>query len=153
MSLLSIFHISGSGLSAQSIRMNTIASNITNAETTASSVDQVYRARRPVFTAEQNAFSGFMSDSQGSFSAPMMGSNSSGGVQVAGIVEDQAPLPKRYEPHHPMADEEGYVTYPNVNVVKEMADMISASRSYQMNASMMESSKKMMERLLSVGMT
>jgi len=144
MSLLNIFNVSGSGLSAQSLRMNTIASNIANAETTASSVGETYRARHPVFVSEQDgSFSSFLSDSAGAAQG--------GGVQVAGIIEDQAPLPKRYEPHHPMADGEGYVTYPNVNVVEEMADMISASRAYQMNASMMESGKKMMERLLTIG--
>lgn len=149
MSLLNIFQISGSGLSAQSLRMNTIASNISNAETTSSSVDEVYRARHPVFTTSGSAFSGFLDQANqttNSFGQPV-----NTGVQVSGIVEDQAPLPKRFEPHHPMADEEGYVTYPNVNVVSEMADMISASRSYQMNASMMESGQKMMERLLTVG--
>ncbi|HBF08383.1 MAG TPA: flagellar basal body rod protein FlgC [Gammaproteobacteria bacterium] len=150
MSLLNIFNISGSGLSAQSLRMNTIASNISNAETTASSVDQVYRARKPVFTANDTAFSGFLSDAQNEYGG-FAGAQQMSGVQVAGVVEDQTPLPKRFEPDHPMADEEGYVTYPNVNVVEEMADMISASRAYQMNASMMESGKSMMERLLTVG--
>lgn len=151
MSLLNIFQISGSGLSAQNLRMNTIASNISNAEATASSVDEVYRARHPVFTSNQSAFNGFLNDAQSGFSGFGATGMQQAGVQVSGIVEDQTPLPKRYEPGHPMADGEGYVTYPNVNVVEEMADMISASRSYQMNASMMESGQKMMERLLNVG--
>ena len=146
MALMNIFNISGSGLSAQSLRMNTIASNISNAQSTASSVDEVYRARHPVFKAKEDAFANI-------FRAEQMLGQSSQGVQVEAVVESQAPLPKRYEPHHPMADEAGYVTYPNVNIVEEMADMISASRSYQMNANMLDAGRKMAERLLSVGRT
>lgn len=145
MSLLNIFNISGSGLSAQGLRMNTIASNLANAEATSSSVENTYRARHPVFST-QNQFHQAFDEAQMAF-----GRTAPAGVKVDGIVEDQTPLPRRYEPHHPMADENGYVTYPNVNVVEEMADMISASRSYQMNANIMESGKQMMERLLMVG--
>jgi len=150
MSLLNIFQISGSGLTAQSLRMNTIASNISNAEATAASDDEVYRARHPVFTTGEPQFGDVFAQSQFVGSAGFA-ADAGQGVQVAGIVESQAPLPKRYEPSHPMADEQGYVTYPNVNVVEEMADMISASRNYQTNASLMDSGKKMMESLLSIG--
>jgi len=145
MGLMNIFKVSGSGLSAQSLRMNTIASNISNAQSTASSVDDVYRARHPVFKTREPGFADVFTSAQGSF-------NDAGqGVEVEGVVESQAPLPKRYEPNHPMADEAGYVTYPNVNVVEEMADMISASRAYQLNASMLDAGRKMAERLLAVG--
>ena len=147
MSLMNIFQVSGSGLSAQSLRMNTIASNLSNAQSTASSVDDVYRARHPVFQAQEKSFSDVFSSVNSSFY------ESSQGVKVAGVVESQVPLPQRYEPGHPMADENGYVTYPNVNVVEEMADMISASRSYQLNATMLDAGRKMAERLLTVGRT
>ena len=72
-------------------------------------------------------------------------------MQVLGITESQAPLEKRYEPGHPLADNDGYVLYPNVNVVEEMADMISASRSFQINVEMLQSAKTMAQRLLALG--
>lgn len=147
MSLANIFQISGSGMSAQTVRLNTIASNIANAESTSSSVDQIYRARQPVFSAVKE-----MVDANGFRAANFSGEMNSGfGVEVKGVVESAAPLQKRYEPHHPSADEEGYVVYPNVNVVEEMADMISASRSFQTNVEVMNNAKQMMQRLLTLG--
>ncbi|MGK0441344.1 MAG: flagellar basal-body rod protein FlgC [Pseudohongiellaceae bacterium] len=145
MSIGSIFDIAGSGMSAQSVRLNTTASNLANAQAASSSVDDVYRARHPIFSAmHQSAMTG------NNFT-PAINDQSSVGVKVDDIVESQAPLQRRYEPQHPKADGEGYVYYPNVNVVEEMADMISASRSFQMNVEMMNSAKTMMRGLLSLG--
>ncbi|MBK8972257.1 MAG: flagellar basal body rod protein FlgC [Hahellaceae bacterium] len=145
MSLGNIFDIAGSGMSAQSVRLNTTASNIANAETVSSSVDETYKARKPVFAAIQDEL---MNGKRPPFAAD---DQSGKGVAVRGIVESDAPLERRYEPEHPMADENGYVFYPNVNVVEEMADMISASRSFQMNVEVMNNAKTMMQRLLTLG--
>ena len=146
MSLASVFNIAGSGMSAQSTRLNTIASNIANAETVSSSIDQTYRARHPVFaTMFQSAQGG----DRGSLFADQ--DNAGVGVQVLGVVEDQSSLMPRYEPNHPAADAGGYVYYPNVNVVEEMADMISASRAFQTNTEMMNTAKQMMQRVLTLG--
>lgn len=144
MSLNNIFGIAGSGMNAQSVRLNTTASNIANAESAGSSTEQVYRGRHPVFSATYRNLLG--QPSQGS---PADGS--SVGVGVMGIVESDAPLQMRYEPNHPLADEKGYVYYPNVNVVEEMTNMISASRSFQMNVEVMNSAKQMVQRILTLG--
>lgn len=145
MSLASVFNIAGTGMSAQSTRLNTISSNIANAETVSSSINQTYRARHPVFaTMYQNA-------QQGSDSLFADQDGSGAGVQVLGVVEDQSSLTPRYEPNHPAADANGYVYYPNVNVVEEMADMISASRAFQTNVEMMNTAKQMMQRVLTLG--
>ena len=147
MSYANLFDIAGMAMDAQSVRLNTVASNLANAQSAASSVNQVYRARHPVFAAVQesalqqaNGWSDVDDDGQGG-----------AGVRVLGIEESQAPLQKRYEPGHPLADKDGYVLYPNVNVVEEMADMISASRSFQINVEMLQSAKSMAQRLLSMG--
>lgn len=154
MSYANLFDIAGTAMDAQSIRLNTVASNLANAQSAASSVNQVYRARHPVFSAVQaNAIQEMKNSAQGNgwidFSSDdeMAGA----GVQVLGIEESQAPLEKRYEPGHPLADKDGYVLYPNVNVVEEMADMISASRSFQINVEMLQSAKTMAQRLLALG--
>jgi flagellar basal-body rod protein FlgC len=146
MSLTQIFDIAGSGMAAQSIRLNTTASNIANADSAASSIDEVYKARKPVFSAIQG--DAMRQALGGDF---MQQSPESVGVEVKGIVESDAPLDMRYEPDHPMADERGYVMYPNVNVVEEMADMLSASRSFQTNVDIMDAAKTMMQRLLTLG--
>lgn len=146
MSLASVFNIAGTGMSAQTVRLNTISSNIANAETVSSSVDQTYRARHPVFaTVFQDAVQG----GGGSLFADQDAAGA--GVQVMGIVEDQSSLTPRYEPNHPSADADGYVYYPNVNVVEEMADMISASRAFQTNVEMMNTAKQMLQRVLTLG--
>jgi len=146
MSLSSVFNIAGSGMSAQSTRLNTISSNIANAETVSSSVDQTYRARHPVFaTVFQQA--GGQPD-QSLFAEQDQAGE---GGQVLGVVEDQGELQARYEPNHPAADEAGYVYYPNVNVVEEMADMISASRAFQTNAELMNTAKTMLQKVLTLG--
>jgi len=146
MSLASVFNIAGTGMSAQSTRLNTISSNIANADTVSSSVDQTYRARHPVFAT---VFQQSMGDGSGSLFAEQDQAGS--GVQVLGVVEDQSSLVPRYEPNHPAADEGGYVYYPNVNVVEEMADMISASRAFQTNVEMMNTAKQMLQRVLTLG--
>lgn len=146
MSLNNIFDIAGTGMSAQSLRLNTTASNLANAETASSSTDTAYRARKPVFAAIQEAM---MSGAGTKFS--LDGAHASAGVEVRGIVESDAPLQPRYEPNHPMADDEGYVFYSNVNVVEEMADMMSASRSFQTNAEVVNTAKSMMQRVLTLG--
>ncbi|AGI23629.1 flagellar basal body rod protein FlgC [Pseudomonas sp. ATCC 13867] len=146
MSLASVFNIAGTGMSAQTTRLNTTASNIANAETVSSSVDQTYRARHPVFaTLFQQARGG----DQGSLFGET--DQAGTGVQVLGVVEDKSSLIPRYEPNHPAADKDGYVYYPNVNVVEEMADMISASRAFQTNAEMMNTAKQMMQKVLTLG--
>lgn len=145
MSLGNIFDVAGSGMNAQSLRLNTTASNLANAQSASSSVDQVYRNRQPVFAAiQERAMGDFGRFGQG-------GDGPNGGVEVRGIVESDAPLERRHEPNHPMADEDGYVFYPNVNVVEEMTNMISASRSFQMNVEVMNSAKQMVQRALTLG--
>ena len=146
MSLASVFNIAGTGMSAQSTRLNTISSNIANAETVSSSIDQTYRARHPVFATV------FQGAQQGAGDSLFAEQDQSGaGVQVLGIVEEQGSLTPRYEPNHPAADADGYVYYPNVNVVEEMADMVSASRAFQTNVEMMNTAKQMMQRVLTLG--
>lgn len=147
MSLDKIFDIAGSGMNAQSVRLNTVASNIANAETVSSSVDETYRARQVVFATM------FNEQQQQSFGGPLFApDNQAGqGVSVQGVVESDAELQARYEPDHPMADEEGYVFYPNVNVVEEMANMMAASRAYQTNVEVMNTAKTMMQRVLTLG--
>ncbi|WP_320822718.1 flagellar basal body rod protein FlgC [Reinekea sp.] len=145
MSLGNIFDISGSGMNAQSIRLNTTASNLANAQSVSSSLDETYRARKPIFQQVQSQFmgSGMMSgDQDGGFG---------NGVKVAAIVEKDGPLEVRYEPTHPFADEEGYVYYPNVSVVEEMADMMSASRSFAVNVEVFNTAKTMMQKTLTLG--
>lgn len=153
MALGNIFDIAGSGMNAQSLRLNTTASNLANAQSASSSSDQVYRNRQPVFAAIQQ---GAMANRSGdnSFNSAFnssLGNDAGAGVQVLGIVESDAPLQRRYEPTHPQADEEGYVFYPNVNPVEEMTNMISASRSFQMNVEVMNSAKQMVQRVLTLG--
>lgn len=136
MSLFSIFDVSGTALHAQTLRLNTTASNMANANTASSSIDKTYRARHPVFAP---MLEDFEEQQEGV------------GVRVLGIVESNAPIKREYNPNHPLADGEGYISLPNVNIAEEMADMISASRSYQSNIEMMNSAKQMMLRTISLG--
>ncbi len=133
MSLFRVFDIAGSALSAQSLRLNVTASNLANAESASSSINQTYRARQPVFGATPTAAGG------------------AAGVRVLGVVESRAPSRSLYEPENPLADERGYVHLPNVNVIEEMTNMISASRSYQNNVEVFNTSKQMLLRTLSLG--
>jgi len=137
MSLFNVFNITGSGMSAQSMRLNTTASNIANADSVSSSVDETYRARHPVFAAAMQKAAADQ--------------DSSVGVQVLGIVESNKPLNVEYSPEHPMADKDGYIYKPNVNVIEEMTNMISASRSYQTNVQLAESAKNMLNKTLTLG--
>ena len=138
MSLFNVFNVTATGMSAQSLRLNTTASNIANADSVSSSIDETYRARHPVFAAEmQKAISS--------------GQDSSVGVQVLGVVESDKPLNVEYAPQHPMADKDGYIYKPNVNVIEEMTNMISASRSYQTNVQLAESAKNMLNKTLMLG--
>ena len=136
MSLFNVFDIAGSGLSAQSVRLNATASNLANADSVSSSIDQTYRARHPVFAATLQQ----VEEQQAGV-----------GVQVLGIVESQAPLRLQYAPDHPLANQQGYVHLPNVNVVEEMANMMSASRSYQSNLEAIKTSKQLLLRTLQLG--
>lgn len=131
MSSFRIFDIAGSAMSAQSVRLNTVASNLANADAVSGSPESVYKARMPVFKAG--------------------GTADGGGVQVLGVVENQSPGEKRYQPGHPLADAEGYVYAPNVNVVEEMVNMISASRAYQGNVEVMNTAKELALRTLTLG--
>jgi flagellar basal-body rod protein FlgC len=137
MSMFKVFDIAGSAMSAQSLRLNLTASNLANADSVSSSTGETYRARQPVFEAMLN-------QAQGDAGAV-------GGTRVKAIVESEAPLQQRYEPNHPMADADGYIYLPNVNVVEEMANMISASRSYQSNIEVINTTKQLMLRTLNLG--
>lgn len=136
MSLFKVFDIAGSAMSAQSVRLNTTASNLANAGTAAGSAEEAYRARQPVF---RTVLDGQAMDGR------------SAGVQVAGIVESQAEPPKVHQPGHPAADEKGYVYMSNVNAVDELVNMISASRSYQNSVEVLNTSKELLLRTLMLG--
>ncbi len=135
MGLLANFNIAGSAVSAQSVRLNTIASNLANVETVASSEAEAYRSRQPIFRA-------MLDDQQKPAEV---------GVQIDGIIESETPITRRYEPGHPMADEAGFIYASNVNPVEEMANMISASRSYQNNLEILNTSRDLLLRALSLG--
>jgi flagellar basal-body rod protein FlgC len=132
MSLFNIFNVSGSAMSAQAQRLNTVASNLANADSATSASGQAYRAKQVVFEA-----------------VPL----ESGGtaVKVQQVVEDASPGKQVYDPKHPLADAKGYVTMPNVNVVDEMVNMLSASRSYQTNVETMNAAKTMLLKTLTLG--
>lgn len=135
MSLFNVFNIAGSAMTAQSQRLNAVASNLANADSATSSTGQPYRAKQVVFAA-----------------APLSGSaTGAAGVKVAGVIEDPSPMRRVYDPKHPLADGQGFVAMPNVNVVEEMVNMISASRSYQNNADMMNTAKSLLMKTLALG--
>ena len=134
MAVPNIFDIAGSGMSAQSVRLNTVASNLANAESISGDPSSVYQAKHPVFQAV------------------MSGANAAEAtVKVAGIVRSQASPEARYDPGNPLADAQGYVYAPGVNVVEEMTDMISASRSYQNNVEVLNTARDMMLATLKLG--
>jgi flagellar basal-body rod protein FlgC len=135
MSMLNVFTIAGSALNAQSVRLNTTASNLANADSVVGSDGQPYRAKQVVFSAR-----------------PVQGAGKDAvGVQVTQVVESAAPMRLVYEPNNPAANAEGYVEMPNVNVVEEMVNMISASRSYQNNAEVMSTARTLLQRTLQIG--
>ena len=133
MSLFNIFNVAGSGMAAQSQRLNVVASNLANADSTTSANGQPYRAKQVVFSATS-----------------VNGSNAQG-VKVTAVVEDNSPMKMIYDPKHPMADAQGYVAMPNVDVVGEMVNMISASRAYQNNVDVMNTSKTLLLKTLTIG--
>ena len=132
MSLFNIFSIAGSALTAQSARLNAVASNLANADSVVGADGQPYRAKQVVFKA-----------------TPVEGGGI--GVRVTKVVDSSAPLRMTYDPKNPAANEQGYVSMPNVNVVDEMVNMISASRSYQNNAEVMNTAKSLMQKTLAIG--
>lgn len=133
MSLSNIFNVAGSAMSAQSQRLNAVASNIANADSATSPKGEPYRAKQVVFEAVP------------------FGQIESSGVRVKQVVEDREPPKMMYDPKHPMADENGYVAMPNVNPVEEMVNMLSASRSYQTNVETMNTAKNMLTKTLTIG--
>ncbi|MEQ1662698.1 MAG: flagellar basal body rod protein FlgC [Thiobacillus sp.] len=133
MSLFNLFDVAGSAMQAQSQRLNVVASNLANADSTTSANGQPYKAKQVVFAAMP------------------VGDGGSTGVNVASVVEDNSPMRQVFDPKNPLADEKGFVTMPNVNVVEEMVNMISASRSYQTNAEMMNTAKTLLLKTLTLG--
>ena len=133
MSMFKIFNVSGSAVSAQSQRLNVVASNLANADTVAGPDKSPYKARQVVFTTTP------------------MGDVGTAGVQVSQITEDNTPGRRVLDPKHPQADADGYVTYSNVNAVEEMVNMISASRSYQNNVEVMNTTKSLLMKTLQMG--
>jgi flagellar basal-body rod protein FlgC len=140
MSSFKTFDIAGSGMAAQSVRLNTVASNLANADSVSGDAAAVYKARHPLFEAIRQQLAGANAGAQGGAA-----------VRVTGIVESDAAPIARYEPGNPLANADGYVYAPNVNVVEEMVDMISASRSYQNNVEVMDTAKSMMLATLRLG--
>ena len=132
MSLFNIFNVSGSAMSAQAQRLNTVASNLANADSATSATGEAYRAKQVVFEA-----------------VPTEGGGT--GVRVQQVIDDASPLKQVYDPKHPMADDKGYVAMPNVNVVDEMVNMLSASRSYQTNVETMNAAKALLVKTLTLG--
>lgn len=133
MSLFNIFNVSGSAMSAQAQRLNVVASNLANADSVTSSTGQPYRAKQVVFEAQA------------------VDASNAQGVRVKQVVEDGTPPKMVYDPKHPLADDKGYVAMPNVSVVDEMVNMLSASRSYQTNVETMNAAKTLLLKTLTIG--
>ncbi|WP_300330974.1 flagellar basal body rod protein FlgC [Accumulibacter sp.] len=133
MSMFATFHVAGSALTAQSMRLNAVASNLANVDSVVTANGKPYRAKQVVFAASP------------------MGSSAAQGVRVQQVVEDSTPGRLVYDPRNPAADERGYVTMPNVSVVEEMTNMISAARSYQTNAEVMNTAKQLLLKTLALG--
>ena len=132
-SLLKIFDVAASAMTAQSQRLNAVASNLANADSATGPDGKAYKAKQVVFSTQS------------------MGSAENAGVRVTGVIEDPSPMKRVFEPNHPMADATGYVTMPNVNVVEEMVNMISASRAYQNNVETMNTAKTLLAKTLTIG--
>ena len=137
MSSFSIFDIAGTGMNAQSLRLNLVASNIANANSVSSTAGGAYKSRQPVFAAELKDV--------------MNNQNAASKVKVLGVVENQAPPVMEYAPNHPLADKTGYIYKSNVNTVEEMANMMSASRSYQNNVEVLNTAKQLILQTLKMG--
>ncbi len=136
MGLFNVFDIAGSSMSAQSLRLNTTASNLANASSAAGSAEEAYRSKQPIFETVLNE---------------MSLNGASTGVRVQDVVESNAPPAKVHQPGHPKADKDGFVWMSNVNPVDEMVNMISASRSYQNSVEVLNTSKDLLLRTLSIG--
>jgi flagellar basal-body rod protein FlgC len=134
MSLTNVFDIAASALSAQSQRLNVVASNLANADSAVSADGKPYRGKQVVFQA-----------------MPLREGMTAPAVRVKAVIDDPSAPRLVYDPKHPMADAKGYVTYPNVSVVEEMTNMISASRAYQINTDVMNTAKSLLLRTLSLG--
>jgi len=134
-----VFDIAGSGLSAQSVRLNTVASNLANADSVTGDPATVYKARHPVFQAVHAAMRAGLNG------------QSAAAVRVGAIVESHAQATVRHDPGNPLADAQGNVYAPNVNVIEEMTDMISASRAYQNDVEVMSTAKDLMLATLKLG--
>jgi flagellar basal-body rod protein FlgC len=139
MSLFDVFSVSGSAMNAETIRLNTTTSNLANAETVNGDATKVYRARHPVFQA--------MMDSQ----AGLDDEDGATGVRVLGIVESNTPPVRTYQPDNPLADKEGYVFTSNVNTIEEMANMISANRSFATNVEAVNTARDLLLKVISMG--
>lgn len=137
--------ISSSGMTAQRLRADIIAQNLANVKTTRAANGKTYRRQTVLFQTleKRQEFKNILTD--------FMGKQANGGVKVAKIIEDNSPLTTVYEPNHPDADENGYVSYPNVNVVQEMTDLISAHRSYEANITAFNATKAMISKALEIG--
>lgn len=138
MSLFNVFNVTGSAMAAESVRLNTTSSNLANADSVASSAKDTYKAREAIFAANLSK----AKHNQNDYTIP---------VKVLGIVESNKPLIAEYNPDHPLANQDGYIYKPNVNVMEEMANMISASRAYQTNVQVADASKQMLLRTLQMG--
>ncbi len=150
MSVFRILDIAGTAMNAESVRLNATASNLANAESVSSSIDTVYKARRPLFAAAMDEALQ-RNEAQGEPTDPKSGEPYGIGVALKGIVESDAPAIKEYSPNHPLADENGYIYRPNVNPVEEMTDMISASRNYQTAVQIASNAKSMLQATLRLG--
>jgi flagellar basal-body rod protein FlgC len=136
MSLTNVFDVAASALTAQSQRLNVVASNLANADSATGADGNPYQARQVVFQA---------------VAAGGSASGTTVGVRVAAVILDPSPMRRIHDPKHPLADADGYVTMPNVNVVEEMVNMIAASRAYQNNVEVMNTAKTLMLRTLTLG--
>jgi len=141
MSFTDIYSIAGSAMNAQTVRLNTVASNLANADAVSANPDDAYKALKPVFATVYNKTQ--LTASEGAYP--------NAEVRIVDVVQSAGKAEKRFEPSNPLANDEGYVYYPDVDVVSEMADMMSASRSFQTNVDVMDAAKTMMQRILTLG--
>ncbi|AZR81871.1 flagellar basal body rod protein FlgC [Thiomicrospira sp. S5] len=135
MSMFPTLDISATGMHVQTVRLNTIASNMANVDSISSNSDETYRSKQPVFKTIMNEETG----------------RPQGGVMIDDIVESEAPAIMEYSPNHPMANEDGYIYRPNVNVVEEMANMMDASRTYETNIEVMNTTKQLLLKTIQLG--
>jgi len=138
MALYNVFNIAGSSMSAQSVRLNTVASNLANADVVNTNEKNVYRSRQPVFSAVMNSLDG-------------SNNAASASVRVSAIVESNASARKEFQPDHPLANKDGYIFKSNVNSIEEMANMMAASRAYQNNVEVFNTSKQLLLKTLNMG--